>query len=785
MIALRRSGLAVGAAITAFFMGISLIAQFWTPYDPSALSIMDKLQPPGRHHWFGTDQLGRDVLSMIMAGAQNSVGVALLSVVIGLCIGVPLGLLAAARRGPVDEVIMRGNDLIFAFPSLLLAILITAVSGPGAVNASIAIGIFNIAVFARVTRGGALQLWTRDYTLAARVAGKGPVSISRHPIFIGDHRRGRALVCGLGCPAAHPELGAHVERGADADGTGPDAGAVSRPGHLAVRAGSEFAGRRIAPAAGAGVTHLEPLLQIDALRVSMGTARILNDVSFDIQAGEILGLVGASGSGKSMTALAVMGLLPPHATTAGAVRLQGRNLTGMGAAELRAVRGRDIGMVFQEPMTALNPLMRIVDQVAETVRLHRRVTRAAAARSARAMLERVGLPGADGVLDRLPHELSGGQRQRVAIAMAVVLEPPLLIADEPTTALDVNTQAQVLRLLHDLARARRMGLLLVTHDLAVVARVTDRVAVLHQGGLVEQGATAQLLRHMRHPYGRALLAAAELHHKRGPRRHAGTAPLLLEACDIVHEYPRRRRSLWHAAPPLRAVDGVSLEVRRGETVGLIGESGSGKSSLLRILLALEQPRSGAVRLCGEVFSAARGAAPRRLRRSIQAVFQDPYGSFDPRWTVERLIGEPFHLLDAPPAAAERRRRVAAVLEQVGLAPADALRHPGEFSGGERQRIAIARALVTEPSVIAFDEAVSALDVLVRAQILELLASLSERLRLACLFVSHDLSVVRSIADRVYVMQHGRIVEQGMTEEVFGAPSHAYTRSLIDAIPTLG
>jgi peptide/nickel transport system ATP-binding protein len=527
-----------------------------------------------------------------------------------------------------------------------------------------------------------------------------------------------------------------------------------------------------------------PLLQIDALRVSIDGAQILKDVSLDIQAGEIVGLVGASGSGKSMTALAILGLLPPRATTAGEIRLRGRALTGMSAAELRSVRGSGIGMVFQEPMTALNPLMRVGDQVAETVRLHRPVSMAEARRLARDMLERVGLRGEQGAPDRLPYELSGGQRQRVAIAMAMVLEPPLLIADEPTTALDVNTQSQVLRLLGELARARKSGLLLVTHDLAVVAQLTDRVAVMHRGGIVEQGATAQILRQMQHPYARALLAAAALHPKRDPGRASGATPVVLEARDIVREYPRRRRSLWHAAPSFRAVDGVSLEVRSGETVGLVGESGSGKSSLLRILLALEKPQSGAVRLYGEPFSGARSAVLRRMRRSLQAVFQDPFGSFDPRWTVERLIAEPFHLLDTPPAAAERRHRVAAVLEQVGLAAGDAQRYPEEFSGGERQRIAIARALVTEPAVIAFDEAVSALDVLVRAQVLELLASLSERLGLGYLFVSHDLNVVRSIADRVYVMQHGRIVEQGPTAEVFGAPRHAYTRSLIEAIPRL-
>ena len=543
-----------------------------------------------------------------------------------------------------------------------------------------------------------------------------------------------------------------------------------------------------------------PLLEIDALSVSIGAAQILRNLSLDVSAGEVLGLVGASGSGKSMTALAVMQLLPAQAKVTGTVRLRGETLTTKSEAELQKIRGRDIGIVFQEPMTALNPLMRIGDQVAETVRLHRSLSAAEALAVARETLDLVELRGEKGALDRLPYELSGGQRQRVAIAIAAALQPPLLIADEPTTALDAGTQAEVLRLLKTLVHTRNMGLILVTHDPAVVAQITDRVALLHEGEIVEQGATQGLLRELRHPYGRALLAAAQLKPKRaalqrdaptqaGPPQRERTAPQLegaaplLQVRDIVHEYPRRRRSLWRAAEPLRAVNGVSLSIDWGETVGLVGESGSGKSSLLRVILALERPQAGDVRLLGEAFSNVRGAhsaGMRRLRRRIAAVFQDPYGSFDPQWSVERLIAEPFYLLDSPPGAAERRRKVAAVLEQVGLSVADARRYPHEFSGGQRQRIAIARALITEPSVIAFDEAVSALDVLVRAQILELLAELTQRRQLAYLFVSHDLNVVRSIADRVYVMQHGRIVEQGPTETVFTAPRHAHTEALIAA-----
>jgi peptide/nickel transport system ATP-binding protein len=525
-----------------------------------------------------------------------------------------------------------------------------------------------------------------------------------------------------------------------------------------------------------------PLLEIEDLCVGIGATGIVKNLSLEVRSGEILGLVGASGSGKSMTALAVMQLLPENATMTGTVRLRGETLTGKADAQMQRIRGRDVAMVFQEPMTALNPLMRIGDQVNETLRLHRAISASDARHAAREALDLVGLSGEQGALDRFPYELSGGQRQRVAIAMAVVMSPPLLIADEPTTALDVITQAQVLLLLQELVQARTMGLLLVTHDLAVIAQLADRVAVMRHGEIVEQGATTELLRRPRHPYTAALLAAAALKPKRAVRQVSSTE--VLQACGIIRDYPRQRRSMWRAAAPLRAVDGVSLTVHAGETVGLVGESGSGKSSLLKVILALERSQGGQVRLLGEEFSNARGVNLHRLRRAIQVVFQDPYGSFDPKWTVERLIAEPFFLLTAPPLAAERRRKVAMVLEQVGLSVTDAQRLPHEFSGGERQRIAIARALITEPAVIAFDEAVSALDVLLREQILELLAQLAERLKVAYLFVSHDLQVIRAIADRVYVMQRGRIVEEGPTESVFVSPRHAYTKALIAATPLL-
>jgi peptide/nickel transport system ATP-binding protein len=528
----------------------------------------------------------------------------------------------------------------------------------------------------------------------------------------------------------------------------------------------------------------EPLLRLDAVRVALGGKTLLNALSLEVRQGEIVGLVGASGSGKSLTALAIMGLLPRTATLDGGLYWRGRPLFDRSPAALRAFRGREVGMVFQEPMTALNPLLTIGAQVGETVRLHTTATRGEAARRAAATLDRVGLGPDASWLARYPHELSGGQRQRVAIAMAITLSPALLIADEPTTALDSTTQAQVLALLKTLVRDSGMSLLLVSHDMAVMAATTTRLAVLEHGRIVEQGLTAEILQGARSPYARRLLDAARLAPRAAEARSEGgvSAPSsdapLLEVRDVVREISLPRRSPWARPTSRRLVDAVSLTVSRGEIVGLIGESGSGKSSLLRLILALDRPQSGSVRLSGELFSSARGAHLRRLRRQIQIVFQDPYGSFDPEWTVERIVAEPLHLLDVQPTPGERRSKVSAALEAVGLSSHDARRYPHEFSGGQRQRIAIARALISEPALIVCDEAVSALDVLVRAQVLELLEELRARLAVSFLFVSHDLQVVRAIADRIYVMFGGRMVEEGDTRRVFAAPRHAFTAELI-------
>lgn len=521
------------------------------------------------------------------------------------------------------------------------------------------------------------------------------------------------------------------------------------------------------------------LLSIRDLNVSIHGTAILRDVSVDIAAGEIVAQTGESGSGKSMTALAVMGLLPQGSEASGQVVLDGTEILSSTERALCAIRGNTVGMIFQEPMTALNPVQTIGDQVAETVRVHTGSGRTEALKRARVVLDRVGLPADEFPLNRYPHQLSGGQRQRVVIAMAIALQPSLLIADEPTTALDVTTQAQILDLIQRLAREDGMGLMMITHDLAVVSEMADRVVVMRQGEVVETGPTAQLFRDMRHPYTRALFEASG--HRVDLAEVQARPEPLLKVRNAVREYQLPRKSLFGPRRTFRAVKGVSLALHAGERLGLVGESGCGKSTLARAILGLEPLQSGEIRFRGETIDPD---MPNTLRAGLQVVFQDPYGSFNPRWRVERLVAEPFHLMTSPPTGNARRDRIAEALADVGLSERDMDKYIHEFSGGQRQRIAIARALITHPDLIVLDEAVSALDVSIRAQILDLLADLSARYGLAYLFISHDLSVVETITDRVMVMQAGNIVEEGPTSEVFTNPKHAYTRELIEAAPRL-
>ncbi|RUW26259.1 ABC transporter ATP-binding protein [Mesorhizobium sp. M4B.F.Ca.ET.215.01.1.1] len=526
------------------------------------------------------------------------------------------------------------------------------------------------------------------------------------------------------------------------------------------------------------------LLEIENLSLSIGDTPILKGVELAVAPGEVMGLVGESGSGKSMTALAVMRLMPFAARASGRVAFDGIDILAASEDQMCALRGDDIGMVFQEPMTALNPVKTIGEQVAEGIRWHTKASRAEAEEQARKILDRVGLPSAKFPLSRYPHELSGGQRQRVVIAIACALKPKLLIADEPTTALDVVLQAQILDLLRDLVAENRMGLLLISHDLAVVTAMADKITIMRHGEVMEAGDTARTLSGQLHPYTRQL-AQASMHVPARPRPHtAGSARPLLQVDGVTRDYPGRRSSLFRRAAPIRAVDDVSLSIEPGQSVALVGRSGCGKSTLARMILALDKSTSGTIRFSGETITGRSEAELKPARRDMQVVFQDPYGSFDPRQKVEKLVAEPLHVLDKKPANAERRELVAHALHEVGLGPRDMDKYPHEFSGGQRQRLSIARAIITRPKLVVADEPVSALDVSIRAQILDLFAELNQKLGIAYLFITHDLTVARAITDEVLVMHEGRIVERGKTGAVLDHPQSEAARALVRAAPDL-
>ncbi len=529
----------------------------------------------------------------------------------------------------------------------------------------------------------------------------------------------------------------------------------------------------------------ETLLQVRDLAVTFGgnsnAVAAVKGVSFDIGRGETVALVGESGSGKSVTALSILQLLPyPMARhPRGSIRFQGRELVGAPARELLSVRGNRVSMIFQEPMTSLNPLHTIERQVNEVLILHKGLNREAARRRTLELLEQVGIPEAAKRLDAYPHQLSGGQRQRVMIAMALANEPDLLIADEPTTALDVTIQAQILQLLKSLQARYGMALLFITHDLGIVGKIADRVCVMTEGLIVEQGPVAEIFERPQHAYTKHLLSAEP---KGRPAAADPAAPELVRLDDLKVHFPIKRGVLRHTVGYVKAVDGVSIALRQGHTIGLVGESGSGKTTLGLALLRLERSQGG-IRFDAQDLQALNQRDIRPLRRQMQIVFQDPFSSLSPRMTVAEIVGEGLevHAIGSPP---ERAAMIDAALREVGLDPAQNPglrdRYPHEFSGGQRQRIAIARALVLKPRFIVLDEPTSALDMSVQAQIVDLLRDLQARHKLAYLFISHDLKVVRALADEVVVLREGKVVERGPAEQVFTRPQTPYTKALIAA-----
>jgi peptide/nickel transport system ATP-binding protein len=570
----------------------------------------------------------------------------------------------------------------------------------------------------------------------------------------------------------------------------------------------------------------DPLLRVEELHVEFptegGVVHAVNGVSFEVSHGRTLGIVGESGSGKSVCALSAMGLTRAQgARISGRILFEGVDLLTLPERGMRALRGNELAMIFQDPLSSLHPLYRVGAQIVEGIRAHREVSRRAAREQAIALLDLVGLPGASGgprvggnPIDAYPHELSGGMRQRAMIAMALANEPKLLIADEPTTALDVTVQAQILALLRRLREELGMALLLVTHDLGVVAEMADEIVVMQAGLIVERGSAERVLAAPAHPYTQGLLRSAptlERHDQNQNKREEGhsdrereqreegegegkgggkgedgsvvaTQPLL-QVRDLVKRFPITRGVVFQRqVAHVEAVAGISFELRRGEALGLVGETGCGKSTTARLIMRLLEPTGGEIRFEGHDIARLRGAALKAARREMQIVFQDPYSSLNPRRTAGAIVGEPFAIHGLHPDRAERRRAVGELLDRVGLQPEHHDRYPHEFSGGQRQRIGIARALALRPKLLIADEPVSALDVTIQAQILDLLRELQRELGLTLLLISHDLAVVRQMADRVAVMRAGKIVELAPNETLYSSPAHPYTRELLASVP---
>jgi len=526
----------------------------------------------------------------------------------------------------------------------------------------------------------------------------------------------------------------------------------------------------------------ETLVSVEDLSVDFRSGgkitHAVKQISFDIGKAETVALVGESGSGKTVTALSILRLLPYPAALhpSGVIHFKGEDLMALAPDSLRHVRGNQISMIFQEPMTSLNPLHTIEQQIGEVLKIHRGLSNHAVRERVLDLLDKVGIEDPKGRLDSYPHQLSGGQRQRVMIAMALANEPDLLIADEPTTALDVTIQAQILDLLLKLKSEFNMAMLLITHDLGIVRKMADRVCVMTNGEIVERGTTHDIFTAPQHPYTKHLLASEP---KGSPPAANAKAPVILEARDLKVWFPIKRGFLRRVVGHIKAVDGIDLAVKEGQTLGVVGESGSGKTTLGLALLRLVSSEGPIVYL-GNRIDGYDSKRMRPIRRDMQIVFQDPYGSLSPRLSVGQIIEEGLLIQRPGMDRAERRARVSKALKEVGLDPTFQDRYPHEFSGGQRQRIAIARALVLEPKFLILDEPTSALDVSVQAQIVDLLRDLQKRYKLAYLFISHDLKVVRALANAIIVLRHGKVVEQGPARTVFAKPKTDYTKALLAA-----
>ncbi|MET0929335.1 MAG: dipeptide ABC transporter ATP-binding protein [Aeromicrobium sp.] len=852
---LQRFMLLLGFGIVGAFIIIAIFAPWIAPYgfndDRSGGVLFGTQVAPSSSHWFGTTVGGTDVLSRVVYGTRTALEVIILAVILSSLVGVPLGLVSGYLGGWLDRVLVLIMDALYAFPSLLLAIVVSIVltggsSGAfgGIMAAAISITVVFVPQYFRVIRNATLSVKSEPYVDAAKVVGvRTPRILTKH-IFsnvaqtlpvIGTLNASEAILtlAGLGFLGFGIEPSAAAEWGFDLNKALPDAsngiwwtsvfpgsaivlivlgvtlvgeslndilnpllrtrGADNNAEADAAELAHEYEaleGDDVTTTATGLVTSSTGEVRVAALsltdlavtfRTDAGGVHAVNGISFDVAPGEVVAVVGESGSGKSVSSRAVLGLLPSTAEVTGSARLRSdkfgdRDLLGLSNAELQPIRGDQVSMVFQEPSTALNPVYTVGWQIIEGIQAHRKVSKKAARARAVELLELVGMPDPDKRVDYYPHQLSGGQKQRVVIAMAIACDPDVIIADEPTTALDVTVQAAILELLLSLRDRLGTAIVLITHNMGVVADMADRVVVMYRGNIVEQAPSKQLFAAPRHPYTRALLAAV-------PHLGRSTGPglvddneLVLTVDDLVVEFPGGL-----GQPAFRAVDHVSFEIRKGEVLGLVGESGSGKSTVGRATVGLQQPTSGTIHVSGNQVSGRSDRELRPLRSRFGFVFQDPASSLNPRMSIGQCIAEPLHV-QTDMKQSEIDAKVRELLDNVELGGGYAERFPHELSGGQRQRVSLARALSLDPDLLIADEPTSALDVSVQARVLELFTELQQRLQFACLFISHDLAVVDTLANRVAVMQHGRLVEIGPREQVLSNPAEDYTKRLIAAVP---
>lgn len=855
---LQRFMLFAGFGIVIFFILLAIFAHWIAPYgfntDRAAGVVFGTQKPPSAAHWFGTTVGGQDVASRVIYGARTAVIVIAVAVSISIVIGVPIGLVSGYLGGILDRALVLVMDAMYAFPPLLLAIVVSIIVGGGQSGlitgmfaAAISITVIFIPQYFRVVRNATVSVKAEPYVDAARVVGARTHRIMFKHILsnvagtlpvIATLNASEAILtlAGLGFLGLGIEPSAAAEWGYDLNKALPDATngiwwtgvypglaivaivlGVTLVGEslndvlnplLRTRAGGQATAdeTEIASEFDAAVQETSPdtagnaegqvaartaesperlriaTLSLDELTVEFdtdaGTVHAVRDIGFAVDPGEVVAVVGESGSGKSVSSRAVLGLLPSTAHVSGSAKLRDRELLGLPQGALRPIRGNQVSMIFQEASTALNPVYTVGWQITEGLRAHQNMSKKQAATRAVELLDMVGLPDPEHRFSYYPHQLSGGQKQRVVIAMAIACDPDVIIADEPTTALDVTVQAAILELLLSLRDRLGTSIVLITHNMGVVADIADRVVVMYQGQIVEQQDVHTLFSAPQHPYTQRLLDAVP--HlgagTGGELEHADDSRPVLAMQNLVVEFPGRI-----GQPPVRAVDDVSLAIHPGEVLGLVGESGSGKTTVGRTAVGLQPATSGSVQVNGTEIAGLSDAQLRPHRRRLGFVFQDPATSLNPHMSIADCIGEPLYV-EGTLSAADRRAKVEGLLDRVQLLAGYADRYPHELSGGQRQRVSLARSLALDPDLLIADEPTSALDVSVQARVLELFTELQSELQFGCLFISHDLAVIDTLANRVAVMQYGKMVEIGSRDQVLTNPQDSYTERLIAAVP---